>query len=248
MRALCLATALICVPTAVSAHIHMTYPLSRTDSLLGDQKAEPCGIAGQMRNPARVTALRPGQTITVTWMETIQHPGWFRIAFHPNGAAFGLPPPSAGLCVRPNMQTVACPAAITNCNFPAVNQEGPDGATGSIILKDRIADGTLSIDVTLPDMECDNCTLQLIQVMVDKCPYTTDAVSDDIYFNCADLTLSASAPDAGVPPDAGDNPGGPDAGGGGGGGGGGGCAAGGGAGLATALALAGLRRRRPRRR
>ena len=247
MRALYLALASICVPTAASAHIHLTYPLSRTDSLLGDQKAEPCGIAGQVRNPARVTTLRPGQTITVTWMETVNHPGWFRIAFHPNGASFGIPPASAGLCVRPNMQTVACPVGITDCNFPTVNQEGPDGASGSIILKDRIADGTLSLDVTLPNMECDNCTLQLIQVMVDKCPYTTDLASDDIYFNCADLTLSASAPDAGVPPDAGGNPGGPDAGddGGGGGGGGGGCGGCAGGGGAELRVRARARRTRP---
>lgn len=241
MRALLLATAAICAPTAASAHIHLTYPLSRTDSLTADQKAEPCGIAGQVRNPARVTALRPGQTITVTWMETIQHPGYFRIAFHPNGATFGIPPASAGVCVRPNGLTVACPPGIADCNFPTVNQEGPDGATGAIILKDHIPDGTLSLDVTLPNMECDNCTLQFIQVMVDKCPYTTDLASDDIYFNCADLTLSASAPDAGVPGDAGDNPDNPGEGG---GGGSGGCSTGGGAGLAAALALAGLRKRR----
>jgi hypothetical protein len=238
MRALLLATAAVCIPTAASAHIHLTYPLSRTDSLTGDQKAEPCGIAGQVRNPARVTTLRPGQTITVTWMETVDHPGHFRIAFHPNGATFGIPPASAGVCVRPNGLTVPCAPGVADCNFPTVNQEGLDGATGAIILKDRIPDGTLSLDVTLPNMECDNCTLQLIQVMVDKCPYTTDLASDDIYFNCADLTLSGSAPDAGVPGDAGDNPGGPD------GGGGGGCSTGGGAGLAAALALAGLRKRR----
>lgn len=248
MRALLLATAAVCIPTAASAHIHLTYPLSRTDSLTGDQKAEPCGIAGQVRNPARVTTLRPGQTITVTWMETVDHPGHFRIAFHPNGATFGIPPASAGVCVRPNGLTVPCAPGVADCNFPTVNQEGLDGATGAIILKDRIADGTLSAQITLPNMECDNCTLQFIQVMTDKCPYTDDVASDDIYFNCADITISNGAPpppDAGMPPG---NPGNPDGGGGGGGSQAeGGCSTGAGAGLGSMLALLGLAIRRRRR-
>lgn len=88
------------------------------------------------------------------------------------------------------------------CGMPPLNgnEEGP-GAGGSRVLKDRIPDGTLSTQVTLPNMECDNCTLQFIQVMTDKCPYTTNAASDDIYFNCADLTLSNSAPVTPPPPD-----------------------------------------------
>jgi hypothetical protein len=57
--------------------------------------------------------------------------------------------------------------------------------------------------ITLPNIECTNCTLQLTQMMTDKPPYTTALTSDDIYYQCADLVLSASAPppmvDAGVP-------------------------------------------------
>ncbi|HEY5933488.1 MAG TPA: hypothetical protein VIU61_02565, partial [Kofleriaceae bacterium] len=82
----------------------------------------------------------------------------------------------------------------------------------------------------------------LIQVMTDKHPYTTDVASDDIYFNCADITLSNTAPtvDAGVP--------GPDGGGGSNNGGdaSGGCSTGGGLGLGVGLALMGLVRRRRR--
>jgi hypothetical protein len=57
--------------------------------------------------------------------------------------------------------------------------------------------------ITLPNMECSNCTLQVIQLMTDKPPYTTDAASDDIYFQCADFVLTNSAPQ----PDAGPDPG-----------------------------------------
>ncbi|MEJ7596523.1 MAG: SCE4755 family polysaccharide monooxygenase-like protein [Kofleriaceae bacterium] len=145
------------------------------------------------------------ETITVTWAENINHTGHFRIAFQPNGETFGIPPASAGQCVGPG--TAQCPPDVTNCNFPTASEEGP-GPAGSIVLKDRIPDGTLSTTVTLPNMECANCTLQFIQLMTDKCPYTVTPSSDDIYFNCADITLSNTAPavDAGVPTgDAGGN-------------------------------------------
>jgi uncharacterized protein (TIGR03382 family) len=105
-----------------------------------------------------------------------------------------------------------------------------------------------SVDITLPNVECSNCTLQMIQMMTDNPPYTTDALSDDIYYQCADITLAANAPDAGTQPM-------PDAGTGSGSGGGnnpggevnGGCSTGGGAGLPIALALLGLASLRRRR-
>ena len=196
MRAV-LATALTILPLGIAdAHIHLTSPLSRTDSPTGDQKAEHCGVAGQGRT-ARVTTLLPGATITVTWDETINHPGHYRIAFQPDGDTFPIPPPGTG----PE-------------GFPTLDQTGTtDNTTGAMILADMIPDGMQSTSVTLPNMECNNCTLQFIQVMTDKPDYTTDANSDDIYFNCADLTLSASAPppmdgaptggDAGVDPPGG---------------------------------------------
>jgi len=234
MRALhFVASTLLLVPSIAAAHIHLTNPLSRTDLGTGDQKDQHCGVIGYTRDPARVTTYKPGQTITVTWQETIQHPGWFRISFQPNGDVFRIPPPDP---------------AVTN-NYPSENLTGmlDPGGSGSTIMVDRIADGTLQMDITFPNIECDNCTLQFIQVMTDKPLYTADAASDDIYFNCADITLTANAPDAGTSgsPDAGDmgsnnNNGGPTL--------SGGCSAGGGTGgLPVALALfgfVGLRRRR----
>jgi hypothetical protein len=232
-----LSFALLLVPVSAAAHIHLTAPQSRIDTLAGqDQKEQHCGVLNQART-TRVTTFKPGETITVTWMETINHPGWFRISFQPNGDVFRIPPASNGDAVNNMGQTVAS-------NMPTEDRTGMTDETGAIVLKDRIADGTLSTTVTLPDMECNNCTLQFIQVMIDKMPYTTDAASDDIYFNCADITLSAGAamPDAGgggVDQDAsngGNNNASTS----------GGCSTTGGAGLAIGLALLTLRRRRDR--
>jgi hypothetical protein len=236
--------AALLAPSTALAHIHLTFPQARTDSETGDQKDQHCGVANQQRNPARVSEFRPGDTITVTWLETINHPGWFRIAFQPDGAVFGIPPVGTTGCRYPNV--VACPNNAAP-NFPdTAGQLGLDPNNGSIVLADMIPDGMLSAQITFPDMECSNCTLQFIQVMTDKYPYTVDALSDDIYFNCADITLSANAmppPDAGVP----ETDGGVDPGGGGGNVSGGGCTSAPGSGLVIGLALLGvLRRRRSR--
>ncbi len=219
--------ALLVVPVGVAdAHIHMTSPMSRQTTAQGDpQKEQHCGSPTLVRTAARTSTYQPGATITVAWTETIPHPGWFRISFQPNGEVFEIPPISNG-----------APG-----NYPTEDLTGmTDATTGSMVLKDRIGDLVTTFDVTLPNMECANCTLQLISVMTDKMPYSIDAISDDIYFSCADITLAANAPDAGpqaTDPDAGvDQPGGPKS-----GKESGGCSAGGtGAGFPTALALLGL--------
>lgn len=226
LQGLVIASALFAWPLTVAAHIHLTTPQSRTDMLTGDQKEQHCGVANQTRT-TRITTYQPGQTVMVSWMETINHPGYYRIAFQPNGNEFPIPPAGAGAG-----------------GFPTEDRTGEtDGPTGAIILKDRIPDGTLMAQITLPMMECNNCTLQFIQVMTDKAPYTTDPASDDIYFNCADITISANAPgaDAAVggepdaPPGTGNNPSTS-----------GGCSTGGGAGLLVGFALLGLVTRRRR--
>jgi len=229
----CLVVLIGAVPRLASAHIHLTNPLAHTDAGLGDQKEQHCGTPTWVRadHPERTTVLPAGGTIMVTWMETINHSGHFRIAFQPDGLEFGIPPVGAGAG-----------------GFPDVNQEGMTLGDGTVVLADFIADGTLSKEVTLPDVTCTNCTLQFIQVMYDNPPYTTDAMSNDIYFNCADVTLTRNVPDASVPPPAPDaapqNPGDPDAGIVGEGPITGGCDVAGTSGILTLLAAVGLTRRR----
>jgi uncharacterized protein (TIGR03382 family) len=235
--------AVIGLSSVAFAHIHLTNPLSRTDNAQGNpQKNGHCGDPTYVRanNPTRTTVMPPGATLTVTWAETIPHPGWFRIAFQPNGDTFSLPPTGTG---------------VGGFQSAAESQTGmTDGPTGTLIIADMIPDGTLSTQITLPNMECTNCTLQFIQVMTGGTyePSIVQATNNDLYFNCADITLQAGAtmpPDPPVGDDAGTGGGGDDAGVGNPGGPGevtGGCSAAGSS--TTALfglaLLAGLRRRR----
>jgi len=222
---------LVACPLTAAAHIHLTTPLARTDSLDGDQKDEHCGVIGQART-TRVTTYKPGQTVMISWLETVNHTGWYRIALQPNGDVFPIPQPSNG------PSGVGVPST-----YPTLNQEGTtDAATGAIILKDRIPDGMLMTQVTMPDIECNNCTLQFIQLMNETATYEP---AEDIYFNCADIVLANGAPGA---PDAGPGAGDTDAGTGGTSATTGGCSTGGGAGLLAGLALFGLVANKRRRR
>jgi hypothetical protein len=198
--------------TPAAAHIALLSPPPRTTAL----KVGPCGATNSVRG-TNVTVLAPGATLDVTWMETINHPGHYRISFDPTGQNFTVP-----LGFDDTSQTM-------NVVLDAI----PDSP---------IADDTYTKTITLPSIECETCTLQVIQVMSDKPPYGD---GNDIYYQCADIALRAGTPpppDAGTPPaaspDAGatEPPGGVS----------GGCTAAGGGSIAVGIALLPLGRRRRR--
>jgi hypothetical protein len=132
-------------------------------------KSPPCGDTTSVRGTA-VTVLEPGAMLAVRWNETINHPGHYRISFDSDGQDFTIP-----------------------LDFNDFTQ------TENVLL-DNIADGTspyMSM-VQLPNVACENCTLQLIQMMTDKPPYGD---GNDIYFQCADIALrtgGSTSPDAGT--------------------------------------------------
>src|ERR1051326_5653449 len=189
MRRLALALASIAaLNISVEAHVRITSPTPRT---VTDLKVRHCGGGTTGSARANVQTFSPGATIHLTWDMYIAHPGWFRISFNPNGDTFRIPPGDA---------------AGQPAGYPTEDLTGmldPDGL-GSTIIADRIPTTVLSRDIVLPTAECNNCTLQLIEMMTDKPPYTTDTASNDIYFACVDLVISATAPmvDAGPTPDA----------------------------------------------
>lgn len=157
--------ALSLVICALPAAAHIR--LDEPAARYSDQKVGPCGKADGERTD-RVTVYKPGATITVRWTETIDHPGHFRVAFDDDG----------------------------DDDFP-VPAAFDDTSGGPTVLVDGIADasgGEYEQQVTLPDVECESCTLQLIQMMTDKPPYGD---GNDLYFQCADIALRADAPDEG---------------------------------------------------
>ena len=147
--------------SSASAHLRVTSPVARHESL----KQGPCGAGADDARGSVIHTFMPGQTITVTWDEFVDHPGHYRISFDADGQDDFVDP--AGF---------------------------DDVSGGAAVLLDGIADraggGEYTQRVTLPDVECDNCTLQVIQVMSDKPPYGD---GNDLYYQCLDLVLSRSA-------------------------------------------------------
>jgi MYXO-CTERM domain-containing protein len=191
------------------AHINLDYPVSNTT----DQKSpSPCGARGAAGTP---TTFKPGETIIVKWTETVSHPGHFRIAFDTDGT-----------------DDLKDPTSFTDIKMPAV---APILADGLHKHESGAGNKKWEASVTLPNVTCAKCTLQVIQIMTDKPPFGPGGGSD-FYYRCADIVLAGSvsggdggASDAISPADAQGGSGGAGGGSGGASGGSGGMAASGGA-------------------
>ncbi len=178
--------------STADAHIELLSPTARyTIAESGDNKACPCGLGDSNRlcnipedrsdpnRSDRVTTLTAGGTVTVRFSEYVGHSGRYRVAIDFDGADLD----------------------DFNDNI-LLDVPDPPGSAGNT------GDGSIwEFEVQLPDMECDNCTLQLIQMMDGN---TTDPVPDPVgrssYYTCADIILAGGngGPDAGPGVDAAD--------------------------------------------
>ncbi|HEX2677615.1 MAG TPA: SCE4755 family polysaccharide monooxygenase-like protein, partial [Polyangiales bacterium] len=156
----------------------------------GALKDGPCGKAGSTRGTAHVYTVEAGSTLHIKLIETIPHPSYFRWAFDQDGQDGFKDPVS----MIPIDKTRPCPyqgSPNDHCmaddfyNTPEVlpNMDNLNPHINS-------ASGTpYEWDVKLPDVTCDNCTLQVIQVMEDPAFHGPFDGSADIYHQCIDLVL-----------------------------------------------------------
>jgi len=162
---------------AASAHIHLLEPVPRyPDEVSGENKNCPCGVgtggrtctkpeerSDPNRSADRATELLGGSMLTIRLDEYVGHDGRYRIAFDPEGAD-----------VADFNQHV-----LTDIPDPRGNQ-GNSG-NGSI----------WQISARLPNIDCENCTLQIVQVMNgDTENPVADTVGQSTYYQCADVTLT----------------------------------------------------------
>jgi hypothetical protein len=160
-----------------SAHIRLLEPQPRyTEREVGEGDFCPCGVVTggrRCRQPAersdpnrveeRATALLGGSSIRVRLEEYVAHSGRYRVAFDPDGA--DLDDFNAHV--------------LTDIPDP----EGNRGNTGEA----RIWE----IEARLPNIDCDRCTLQVVQRADDD--MQTPLLSPGevaTYFGCADLVLT----------------------------------------------------------
>ncbi|MCB1666439.1 MAG: lytic polysaccharide monooxygenase [Pseudomonadales bacterium] len=170
-----------------------------------DTKIGACGNPEGIATGA-VYTYKPGETITIALAEYVRHPGYFRIAFDNDGDDDFVDPRWI-VPVDPDNRAGGCPIDGTDqCRLGDQATEG-DFFNNATVLMDNLnphtrdtAQATYTWQVTLPNVECDNCTLQIIQVMEDPAGpahgvYNTTTQDDDndVYHQCIDLVLTPDA-------------------------------------------------------
>lgn len=177
-----------------AAHVDIVFPVDRG----GDQKTGPCeGKPLVATDP--VTVRRPGSVLTVRLDETIAHPGHFRIMFDPDvtdGMDFPVPNDCDDVNT-PDGETLLADNLLKAPSLPGKACSTFDSPG------ERTPGGLHTVEVTLPDVECENCALQVIQVMTDKAVEGawSNAGGAGLYFRCSNMRLSATeaeTPDPGA--------------------------------------------------
>jgi hypothetical protein len=164
------------------AHIHLLEPIPRyPDQVANENKSCPCGVGRSNRicqfeedysdpdrSLDRVTAFEAGSTISVRWDEYFAHSGRYRVAFDEDGAD------------------------MFDFNaHPLIDIPDPRGREGNT------GEGSIwEAQVTLPMTLCENCTLQLIQVMDGETEEPVDnPIGRSTYYQCADIRIVEDLPD-----------------------------------------------------
>jgi MYXO-CTERM domain-containing protein len=191
------AGALVLAARPAAAHISLeqggTHLSRYGDTYLKDL---PCGKAGGTRG-TNIYTYAPGSTITVKLVETISHPSYFRWAFQQSGDDQFKEPAS----IKPIDPNRPCPIDSGDHCGASDYYNTPNVLPNEDDLYPHLAGSvqTYTFQLTLPNVECDNCTLQVIQVMEDNQFHgdydpTPGVGIEDIYHQCIDLVLTNGAP------------------------------------------------------
>lgn len=170
----------VLLPAAARAHVELLTPPPRQPGQAGfnQLKLKPCGQTTNQRTN-KVTTFAPGQQVEVKMKEYIDHPGYFAVAFDEDGDdSFVFP--------RENMDDVTPATDDPKALFPV------DGMKVLGIRTDKEKNcasepsQTCTLTITIPNVNCQNCTLQLTQFMYDKVGNNND---DEYYYQCADIKI-----------------------------------------------------------
>ena len=184
--ALAVSAAALAAPASVWSHFILETPTSAiVENTLGDpQKMGPCGgVTGNPGKPTGVITTVPGgELLKLKVKETIYHPGHFRVA----------------LSVLDRSELPADPEDMTR-DTP----HGPMSVSGKVdpnpkppVIMDGLWDHHKYIPkqefetyVHIPNINCDHCSLQVIQFM-EMHPINKDGRFT--YHHCADLKIVAN--------------------------------------------------------
>ena len=173
-------------PAAIQAHFKLLEPATWiVEDQRGDpQKAAPCGATPTVTPSDAITKVVGGSKIHLKVLETIYHPGHYRVA----------------LSVNSRNELPADPYTMER-----MSDRGPISVWAAIQSPPQIpviADGlfqhytrpaspqTYEADIQLPNITCPKCTLQVIQFMAEHGYNQPGGYS---YHHCADLAITADS-------------------------------------------------------
>lgn len=184
MRATTLPIVLACLCAAPSAHAHfeLMQPVNWVNQVTDGypQKTGPCGNESPQAASGVVTEYRVGETIPISIRETVYHPGHYRISLAADQAS--LPPDPV---VTPGGSDCGSVPIATNPTLPVL----ADG----LLVHSRPFSGPQTMQVALPaGMTCERCVLQVVEFM-------SNHGAPCFYYHCANIKITTTGADAGVP-------------------------------------------------
>jgi hypothetical protein len=167
------------------AHFRLLEPASWIqESELGDpQWTPPCG--GTLNDPGKptgaITKVQGGEKLRVRIREMAFHPGFYRVALAVHSRSELPPDPEATTEPGPKG-----PRAISGAiHYPPVRPVLADG----LFMHVAPFTSDQETDVEIPNINCDKCTLQVIEFMAN---HGRNPVGDYTYHHCADLHIRAN--------------------------------------------------------
>ena len=184
--ALVFAVLLTVVPAVTHAHFKLIEPASwLIEDDRGDpQKAGPCGGTNtDYGKPSyAVTQAVGGSRLHLKVLETIYHPGHYRVALAVNSPA--------ELPVDPKATTMDSDRGPRSVSAEIQNPVQVPVLADGLFVHTAKVDAPFEADVTLPNISCRRCTLQVIQFMAQHGVNNPGMFS---YHHCATVQITADA-------------------------------------------------------
>jgi hypothetical protein len=179
-----LSVVLLLVPVATQAHFKLLAPASWIiEDERGDpQKAAPCGGTNtDFGKPSwAVTQATGGSALHIRVQETIYHPGHYRVALAVNSPT--------ELPVDPKATTMDSDRGPRSVSAEIMSPVQPPVLADGLFVHQAKADGPFETDVTLPNINCRRCTLQVIQFMEQHAVNNPGMFT---YHHCATVQITA---------------------------------------------------------
>jgi len=179
---LVLAVSLLALPATAQAHFTILAPPPASNSTNGGKGDPPCGPTDTPSNV--VTPVKGGSKLMLQVNEFVSHPGFYRVALSLKSRS-ELPLDNVvkdknGMVLAPDSKGTSATADYqANPVFPVLADNLFPHTSGAMF----------SGEITLPNVNCDKCTLQVIEFMANH--GSNGPKEGFFYHHCADLKITA---------------------------------------------------------